>query len=262
MYHIIKNIFSLLIAGAILTGCNLFGFELQKDYDYEHTGYNSKIGTDAYTFMQSRPDLFSDMLDAIDYVKDVDPEIVELYKRPGNTYLLLINDALTDVSSYNAWTMINKVSSPNAPNWADRLYYGTSLKQYPKQQVINLLRYHIVKGELGNATIKSTPTWYDTYASGDSSKVNIYLWPDREAYVQLNDYAGHPKLTDIERFRTPNPDDPTQPGTITWWMNGDVRREIEWVNVRPRTANLEATNGYVHVINRWLLPPTRKSLGL
>ena len=262
MNNTVKIIFGVILANAIVTGCTLFGYDIQENYDYKHTGYSAEIGLDAYSFMQSRPDLFSDMLDAIDYVKDVDPELAELYKRPGNTYILLTNTALTNVGSFNAWTMVYKVSNPAAATWAEQLFYGTSLTQYPKQQVIDLLRYHIVKGEWGLKTMKSTPTWYDTYASGDSCKMNIFLWPDREAYVQLNDYAGHPKITNIERFRTPNPDDPTQPGTITWWMNGDVRQELEWVNVRPRTASLIATNGYVHVLDRWLLPPTRKTLGL
>ena len=263
MKYIVKiTCCALLAASSIMTGCTLFGLDLQTDYDYKHTAFNPKLSMDAWSFMQSRPDLFSSLLEAIDYVKDVDPELVELYKRPDNTYFLLTNRALTDIAYIDAWTMLNKVSNPDAEEWADRLYFGVTLRQYPKQNVINLLRYHIVKGSWGMKTMKSTPTWYDTYASGDTAKINIYLHPDREAYVYVNNYTGHPTMTGVERYRVPNPDDPTLPGTITYWLTDNNPTVVNWNTIRPRTADLEATNGYVHVMDRYSLPPTRQILGL
>lgn len=248
-----KIICGLLLTAGTFSGCTLFGLDVQEDYDYTHTAYRTELGMDAYTFMQSRPDLFSSLLEALDYVKDVDPELVNLYKEPNNTYLLLTNTALTDLTVNNSYFSMNKIYNPGAP-WPDQYYSPTSWTQISKETVKNLLRYHIVKGLYGYKQLKSDPKWYDTYASGDTAKMNLYLTADRSGYLYINNYVGVPDFIYVSA-RTPNTTDPLLPGTET-------KTTITFATLRPRTASLEATNGVVHVMDRWFFPPTRNVLGL
>jgi hypothetical protein len=239
-----KILFLICMATCLTTGCTLFGLDLQTDYDYEHSTYNAEIGTDAWTFMNSRTDIFSSMLDAIAYVKDIEPEIENYYRQKGNTYLLLTNTALTDIQS----SIVTSVPSSSPPN---TLRYGSYFavnkinvdgqwvfpsgwNQYPKQQIAEMLKYHIVKEMVGYGYTASTPTWYDTYASADTAKINIYLYDGREAYLYINNYAGNPGVT-VAGSTTVAP----------------------LLMVVPRTHNLIATNGLIHVVDQWFLPPRR-----
>ncbi|MDR3061446.1 MAG: hypothetical protein LBU57_04965, partial [Dysgonamonadaceae bacterium] len=117
-------IFGLLAMTCLMTGCNLFGLDLQQDYEYEHSQYNDNLETDAWTFMNSRKDIFSGMLAAIEYVKELDPNIEKMYQEKNTTYLLMTNIALTDVSSTNSYFNINRMhndhydsSDPNDAEW-------------------------------------------------------------------------------------------------------------------------------------------------
>lgn len=229
------------------TGCTLFGLDLQEDYKYEHSQYNAEIGMDAWEFIHSRPDIFSGLMEAIEYVKDVEPGIEDLYRSQGNTYLLPTNTALTDIQSslvttvpssnppsilrYGSYFMINKVYRDG--QWI----LPSGWEQYPKQQIAEMLKYHIVKEKAGYGYTASTPAWYDTYASGDTAKINIYLYDGREAYLYINNYAGNPGVTVA--------------GSAT---------VVPLLMVIPRTHNLIATNGIIHVVDQWFLPPRRNVL--
>lgn len=107
------------------------------------------------------------------------------------------------------------------------LVKATTWRQYSRETVANLLRYHVVKGSKDFSHLTSTARWYDSYAissSNDSAMVRFVLTNDRDGSLRLNDYVGSPVVT------------------------------------LPRTPNLFATNGVVHVLNVYLRQPTRKEI--
>ncbi|HEX5651832.1 MAG TPA: hypothetical protein VFX58_02090, partial [Chitinophagaceae bacterium] len=80
-----------LLSWLVITGCD----KLQDGYDYEQSFYDNKLNMSVMDFMQSRPELFSGMLAAINYV-DQDPnyaDVKQMYSSDGNTFLLLHNNA-------------------------------------------------------------------------------------------------------------------------------------------------------------------------
>lgn len=222
----------------LLGGCN----KLQKGYDYHKSFYQTDIHMSVMDFMKSNPDMFSGMLAAIDYV-DQDPaykDVKEMYSTKGNTFLLLHNTALTNLEDGNSYWVLNPVIGPN-PNdpSKDTLMRGSDWSQYSRDTIANLLRYHVLKGEQTYSTLNSTPRWVETFASSatnDSAKVYLYLENVREANLRINNYVGVP----------------------TNYKSSNI--SANWVNIAPRTPDLHATNGVIHVMNRWLFEPTREAI--
>jgi len=222
-----------LILGSLsFAGCK----KLQDGYEYNPSFYNTDLKMSVMEFMQSRTDLFSGMLAAIDYV-DQDPaykDVKEMYSTSGNTFLLLHDNTLTNLEDANSYWVLNKVPGPNPGDPAQR---GSDWSQYNRDTIANLLRYHVLKGEHTYATLNSTPKWVETLAysaTNDTAKVYIYLENVREANLRLNNYVGLPTV---------------YKGTT-----------ISWINIAPRTPDLHATNGIVHVMNRFLFQPTKDAI--
>ncbi|WP_343304018.1 fasciclin domain-containing protein [Chitinophaga niabensis] len=227
-----KSIKQYILPLAVL-GCLTFAScdKLQDGYDYNASIYDTKVNSNVYDFMKSKPELFSSMLSAIDYV-DKDPnfkDVKPLYTSTGNTFLLLTNTALSNLEDGNSFFVLNlvTVTDPSSPDFGKQVR-GTDFTQYPVQVVADLLRYHVMKGRHEYANLNSTPHWVNTFAisaTNDSAKVHIYLQATREGYLFLNNYIGAPS---------------------------------GWAELRPRTPNLLATNGVIHIMNRWLRQPTRQ----
>jgi uncharacterized surface protein with fasciclin (FAS1) repeats len=220
----------------ITISCN----KLQDGYDYNQSFYDTNVNMSVMDFMQSRPDLFSGMLAAINYV-DQDPafrDVKEMYATTGNTFLLLHNTALTNLEDANSYWVLNKVQAPDPANPSQTiLQRGTDWSQYSRDTVAALLRYHVLKGTQTYSTLTATPRWVETFAmssSNDSAKVYLYLENVREANLRLNNYTGVPTV---------------YKGTT-----------VNWTNITPRTPDLHATNGIIHVMNRFLFPPTRAAI--
>lgn len=205
--------------------------KLQDGFDYHQSFYDTKVDMSVYDFMKSKPELFSGMLGAIDYV-DQDAnykDVKEMYSSTGNTFLLLHNTALTNLEDANSYFNLNKilVTDPASPDY-NRLLSGTDWSQYNRQVIADFLRYHVMKGRQEYATLNSTPRWVNTFAmsaTNDSAKVHIYLQGTREGYLFINNYIGA--------------------------ISG-------WTEIRPRTPNLLAKNGVIHVMNRFAIQPTRQ----
>jgi hypothetical protein len=233
----IRNIFLFVAGVAFFCGCSLFGLDLQTDYDYEQSFYDNKLYMNAWEFIESRPDLFSGMIEAVNYVESIEPSIREMYKQPGNTYILMTNSGLSSTTSTNSYFYMNRLQD------GSEYLIPSVWEAYPKEQVLRLLKYHVVKGEWGTEELPTAPTWYDTWASdgtaADTAKMNLYLSNDRYGRMYVNNYAGVPSIT--------------IPGTTT---------TVAYVNLYPRTPNLRATNGVIHVFNRWFFPPRKAVLGL
>ena len=82
--------------------------------------------------------------------------------------------------------------------------------------------YHIVKGKYTWSNLPANPTWYDTFASADTAKINMYLTKERNPNIVFNNFDGHYKI-----------------------------------NIKPRTSNLLSNEGsYIHVIESWMDRPT------
>lgn len=220
----------------IFSGCN----KLQDSFDYNPSYYNTELNMSVMDFMESRKDIFSGMLAAIDYVSS-DPaykDVKDMYSTTGNTFLLLHNNALTNLEDANSYWVLNKVLAPDPTNPSVMvLQRGSDWSQYPKDTIANLLRYHVLKGTHTYSTLNATPKWVETFAmsaTNDSAKVFLYLENVREANLRVNNYVGLPTV---------------YKGTA-----------VSWANIAPRTPDLHATNGIVHVMNRFFIQPTREAI--
>lgn len=223
----------LALCSLVFTGCK----KLQDGYDYNKSFYDTELNMSVMDFMKSRTDIFSGMLAAIDYV-DADPafkDVKEMYSTTGNTFLLLHDNTLTNLEDANSYWVLNKVADPANPGNPPQR--GSDWSQYSRDTIANLLRYHVLKGTHTFSTLNSTPKWIETFASSatnDSAKVYVYLENRREADLRLNNYVGIPTF---------------YKGTA-----------INWANIVPRTPDLHATNGIVHVMNRFLFQPTKEAI--
>lgn len=248
-----QNIIIIILFAAVcaLAGCDM---DLQKDYQYEFSNYDNKISGAAWDLIQARPDLFSELAAAIEYVEDVEPDIKKLYTDPNNTYLLLTNMALTnndatDAAYRGSYFRMNSVWIANPdydeefnPAVADSIWgSGTAWQQYDKKQVAEMLKYHVLKGRWGYEELGASKTWHDTYASGDTTKVYLYITNDRYGYLYVNDYVGVPAAYPWCKLTASLP---------------------AWSGIKPRTTSLQVSNGVVHVMDRFVFPPTRQVLGL
>lgn len=222
-----KNILLIAFSVVILmiTACEKF--PLQKSKEYKTSFIQNDLNKSVLDFMESRPDIFTGMLDAIDYVdEDLQySDVKKAYQSEGNTFLLLVDQATTSLPSTVSYFGVNLVDDDN--NAATPLAPATSWRQYPREQIANLLRYHIIKGKKDFTNLSSTARWFDTYAinsTNDSAKVRMVMTNNRDGDLRLNDYVGSPPVT------------------------------------LPRTPNLYATNGVVHVLNVYLRQPTRLAI--
>ena len=163
-----------------------------------------------------------------------------MYSTIGNTFLLLHNNTLINLEDANSYWSLNMVkgADPNNPSQTITMK-GSDWSQYPRETIANLLRYHVLKGEHTYATLNSTPKWVETFAyssTNDSAKVYLYLENVREANLRINNYVGVPT------------------------SYKGISIGSGWVKIAPRTPDLHATNGVVHVMNRWLFQPTREAI--
>lgn len=244
-----KYLFAIILVATSLTfvGCD----KLQGKFKYRTSFIETRLNMSALQFMESRRDAFSGMLAAIEYV-DQDPayrDVKQMYTSPGNTYLLLHNDALINPDIATAYWNVNRVMGPNPENPSQMVSTRASdWSQYPRDTVALLLRYHVAKGIHTIETLSSTRRWVETFASSptnDSALVHFVLEssipaPGTQANnanignIRVNSYVGHPA---------------TYKGVTMGWN--------VIANVTPRTPDLRPTNGVIHVMNRWFILPTR-----
>ncbi|NML23833.1 fasciclin domain-containing protein [Pseudoflavitalea sp. G-6-1-2] len=235
------RLFIPLILAAIIfaTGCS----KLQDGYNYKKSFYETELNMSVMDFMNSRKDMFSGMLAAIEYV-DKDPkhkDVKAMYSTQGNTFLLMHNNALTNLDDAASWWTLNRVwgDDPLNPGGPKVKQKGTDWSQYTTDSVASLLRYHVLKGEQTYKTLNSTGRWVETFETSkenDSAKIFLFLENVREANLRINAYT--------------NPGPPVEYGGLP----------VKWDNIAPRTPDLHATNGIVHVVNRWFLQPTREAI--
>lgn len=119
---------------------------------------------------------------------------------------------------------IERFVSDSAEIWICGLY----MTAYPKEQVKEFLLYHIVKGKYTFTNLPAEPTWFETVATADTAKINMYLLKDRNPNIVFNNFDGHYKSS-----------------------------------IKPRTSNLYNADGsYMHVMDSWLDRPTKEQLNM
>ncbi len=228
MKKITKIIMGVFLAIGV-TSCELFGLDFQSGDDYEPKQDSNKINQTVWDFIQSRPDIFSTLIDGIRYAG-----IEDLYKVSGNTYILLTNTALSEGNN-SYWTR-NPVKVPGKTDPVT----ASAWEQYDVKTVKELLTYHILKGEWSYHNLNSTANWVETYGEGactlekngqtlqgDTAVMDVRLGQDRNLPLQLNNYD---------------------------W---NFRGELAASNGSCRTTNIHAIDGYIHVSDYYQPRPTR-----
>lgn len=227
---------SVVISSFIFSGCTLAGLDLQKDAPYDASIRDSKINMNALEFMNSRTDLFSSMIEAITYAG-----LTDEYTKPNRTFLLLTNRALSDEtyfptppavmgSYFGCNKVLNPAYSPTDPTKGPQYLTPDSWNVYPVEIVKQFLLYHIIKESVSYRNAKAFPTFYESVAYnavGDTTMVSIHLTNDRNAYLRVNGFTGSRK-----------------------------------VDLSPRTSGIDCTNGVIHVLDDFIIPPTKLILGL
>lgn len=198
MKNIPISLAKILVCGLIgwtLSGCSLFGLDLQKDYNRKPHVIDPELHMTAWDYLRQRsiendPDsIFKFMYDAIIY-SGIDTSI---YTESGHTFILLHNDAINRV--------VKKVTQPDCFFGANLVggKPATSWSDYPKETVKNYLLYLIALGEythVKNLTINDTlvktmlptGTWSENPSSVMAYKiVNAALTNTNDYPIQLND---------------------------------------------------------------------------
>ncbi|QEK52112.1 hypothetical protein FYC62_11025 [Pedobacter aquae] len=179
-------VIALTISVVLITGCEKF--PLQKSRKYETSFFQNNTNKTVLEFIESRPDLFSGLIDAIAYL-DADPayaDIKEMFQSQNNTFLLLHNDALTTIPSTTSYwgRPENRVTDtdPTSPTF-NQLVAGSSWAQYPKEDIAKLLRRHVIKGKADFPNLSSTPKLFDTYDG--TYKMRMFMTDNRDGNIQI-----------------------------------------------------------------------------
>lgn len=231
---LIKHSICLAVTVLSLSSCTLFGLDLLESETFEGKKADNEINMSVWDFIQSRPDIFSVLIDGIKYA-----EIENLYHEAGNTHILLTNSALSD--NDNSFWNRNKITIPGKSEPVK----GTVWEQYDKTVVKELLTYHILKGEWSYHNISSVANWVNTYGDGkftyvkngetlqgDTAVMDIKAGHDRNLPLQLNNYE--------------------------WNFRGLLAAS----SGSCRSTNLKATNGYIHVSDWYQPRPERNFMGM
>lgn len=215
-----------LAAAMLLTGCELFGLDYQKGYefDYEEGIPSNKVNMSTWDFIKSRPDLFSLLQEAIEYTG-----LESEFMQSGCTYLLPTNPAFnSETANDKSYFQEHQLTYFDDELGEEVSYAPITMTAYPKEQVKEFLLYHIVKGLYTHSNLPAEPTWYKTCASADTAQINMYILKDRNPNITFNNFDGHYKS-----------------------------------EIKPRTSNLYSSDGsYIHVVESWMDRPTRNQLNM
>lgn len=136
-----------ILTGIFCSGC------LQKDFDYEGRAIDPNINMTTWEFLQSRPDLFSLMSEAITFAG-----MEEFYKSEQKKYTyLLINNVGMNI-------FLSK-------------YGTTSAVTLDVNQVRKLLKYHIIEGEYHgyDKKLPVEPIFVKTLLEGEDGLLTIKI---------------------------------------------------------------------------------------
>lgn len=168
MYKIlIKNVLLTSVICLTLNGCFL---ELQKDYEYKSSVLDPHINMTAWEYFETRSDLFSIFMSAIEYV---DMKTYFTQKEKKYTFLALTNVAM---KSY----------------MQDRFPGITDITACDKASVKKLIQYHVVDGEYNSYRhLKVEPMYVLTLLKGEEGLMTMLTrknpWQADAGKVVVND---------------------------------------------------------------------------
>lgn len=221
-----KKALALMVIPFLIASCELLGLDYQDSYDYDYNAGmpSNKIDMSAFEFIKSRTDIFSLLEEAILYA-GVENE----FKQSGMTYLLPTNTAFNSETSTDlSYFQTHQLTYIDEETGELVSYAPISMTAYPKEQVKEFLLYHIVKGKYTFTNLPAEPIWFETVATADTAKINMYLLKDRNPNIVFNNFDGHYKSS-----------------------------------IKPRTSNLYNADGsYMHVMDSWLDRPTKEQLNM
>ena len=186
-----KKALALMVIPFFIASCELLGLDYQDSYDYDYSAGmpSNKIDMSAFEFIKSRTDIFSLLEEAILYA-GVENE----FKQSGVTYLLPTNTAFNSETSTDlSYFQTHQLTYIDEETGELVSYAPISMTAYPKEQVKEFLLYHIVKGKYTFTNLPAEPTWFETVATADTAKINMYLLKDRNPNIVFNNFDGHYK---------------------------------------------------------------------
>jgi len=216
----------------VLQGCTLFGLDVQEDFDRKPHTLNPNLNKTAWQYLNDRAkgsttndQIFSRMLEGIQYAGIDSNE----YKKPNRTYIFLHNDA------------INRSSTPPTDS-----FFGANLVDgkpvlawtgYPKEFVKRYFEYLILEGEYSHYTLPALEAVEANTLAPKGSLTTLPAGITRHASVVF----------------TPNPESTMSIRVLNSSPSNTSDYPVQLNGVRNvRTSSLLATNGVVHVIDRYL----------
>lgn len=225
---IIGKITALALTSAIISGCTLMGLDMQEDTDRVPHTLDPHMNKTAWEFIKERATTgdktFERLMAGIVYSEIDTME----YMKPNRTFIVLNKDAVSVTGK--------------APNgvWQNFLVANkaaTAWTQYPKEFVKNYLLYCIVDGIYDHYTLPAiTSVKVKTLSP-------IGYWNALPAGITLAGFVANPD-SDMYLRVSNGPNGNTQDYPIIVNDNGN--------NVR--TSSILATNGSVHVVERFVTP--------
>lgn len=185
MKNSVRFILISIILGFAMSSCNLAGYDLQIGYDYKATTANPQTNKTVLEFIKSRPDIFSSMLEAIEYTG-----LDTLYTQQGNTYLLLTDYSLNNLDHKGSYFFMNKLDFYKRVS-------GSSWNDYSVETVREMLKYHVVKGTYNFDQLTSTRVWADTHAKGDTCKMSFVLLNNEKASLNIQNNINNASYNSI-----------------------------------------------------------------
>jgi len=211
MKNIVKTITRIavvyVLTTTMLTGCRIFGLEMQESYDYDYSAgmRNNQMNCTVWEFLLTHRSDFDYFVSAIEYAG-----MQNMYNDPNATYVVLRNNCFT--SSTNGFFVLNYLFDADGV-----VYTPSTVRDYPIDVIRQLLLYHIVEGLWTHTNLPPGPTWYHSYADGETAYVNLYMSKSSPPNIRFNDFVGH-------------------------YVTGST--------CVARTTNLQATSGaYMHILN-------------
>lgn len=217
--------FSIMCIVMSVSACTFMGLDLQQQHQHETTILDPNINMSAWEFI-NRPledtvRSFDRFVDAVVYAG-----LEQEYQKPDRTFFVFNNFTIL---RYNANGTVNSAcyfarnpvpqKDDNGDvildeNGSPMMRPARAWSEYPVEHVRNLLLYHMAEGEYSYHNLGPDNTVVQSLSPNpEANLLYLRVGNDRDSKIVVNEY----------------------PGTF--------RR------ILARTANLKATNGYVHVFD-------------
>ncbi|WEK18901.1 MAG: hypothetical protein P0Y49_19190 [Candidatus Pedobacter colombiensis] len=221
----IGKLVALLCLSSALFGCTLFGLDMQKDTNRVPHTIDPHINKSAWEFIKERATTgdktFERLMAAIVYSEIDTME----YMKPNRTFILLNKDAVGK-ASVGVW-----------PNFLVAAKTPTAWTAYPKEFVKNYLLYMIVDGIYDHYTLPPTES-----VKAQTLSPKGY-WNTLPAGITLAGFAPNPESTIYFRIASISPGSQQDYPVV-------INDNTNYV----RTSDIVATNGTIHVVEKFVTP--------